>query len=308
MPRPPALVLTAGLGTRLRPLTYVRAKAAVPINGEPLATRAARWLAANEFRDLVFNLHHHPESITAVLGDGSDLNVRIRYSWEAEVLGSGGGPRHALPLLTDGGHERFLIVNGDTLTDVDLDALLATHARSGALVTMCLIPNPAPAKYGGVLANAAGFVTAFTRRGAVSQSYHFIGVQVVEAHAYLELEDGVAAGSVGELYPRLIARDPRSVAAFISDASFHDIGTPADCLRTTLDLASVEGSRLIGSRSRVDESAVIERSALWDDVTVEAGARLTECIVADGATIPRGAVFERRAIVRGANGLVIGPL
>ena len=308
MTRPPALVLTAGLGTRLRPLTQIRAKAAVPINGESLATRAARWLAASGFSDLVFNLHHHPASITGCLGDGSHLDVRIRYSWETEVLGSGGGPRHALPLLTDGGHERFLIVNGDTLTDVDLDAVLSMHARSGALVTMCLIPNPAPDKYGGVLANADGFVTAFTRRGAVSQSYHFIGVQVVEAHVFLDLEDGVPAGSVGELYPRLMSQDPRSVAAFICNASFQDIGTPADCLHTTLDLASVEGPRLIGARSRVDESAVIDRSALWDDVTVEAGARLTECIVADGATIPRGAVFERSAIVRGADGLIVHPL
>jgi len=308
MRRPPALVLTAGLGTRLRPLTYVRAKGAVPVNGEPLATRVARWLGANGFRDLVFNLHHHPESIAACLGDGTGFDVRIRYSWEKEVLGSGGGPRHALPLLTDGGHERFLIVNGDTLTDVDLDAVLAAHSRSGAQVTMSLIPNPAPDKYGGVLVNEEGFVTGFTRRGAVRQSLHFIGVQVVEAHVFLALEDGVSAGSVGELYPKLIARDPRSVAAFVSDASFHDIGSPADCLQTTLDLARVEGPRLVGARSRVDQSALIERSALWDDVTVEAGARLTQCIVADGVTVPSGSVFERRAIVRSGDALIVEPL
>jgi mannose-1-phosphate guanylyltransferase len=308
MTRPPALVLTAGLGTRLRPLTYARAKAAVPINGQPLAIRVARWLAGNGFRDLVFNLHHHPESIAACLGDGTHLDVRVRYSWEKEVLGSAGGPRHALPLLTDGGHERFLIVNGDTLSDVDLDGVLAAHATSGALVTMALIPNPAPEKYGGVLVDSDGFVTAFTRRGAAPRSMHFIGVRVVEARALLELEDGVPAGSVGELYPRLMARDPRSVAAFVSEASFHDIGTPADCLHTTLELAGVEGARLVGARCVVDESAVIDRSALWDDVMVEAGARLTECIVADGVTIPAGAAFDRCAIVRGANGLAIEPL
>ncbi len=308
MMRPPALVLTAGLGTRLRPLTHVRAKGAVPVNGEPLATRAARWLRAAGFRDLVFNLHHHPQSIAACLGDGTDLDVRVRYSWEQDVLGSGGGPRHALPLLTDSGHERFVIVNGDTLTDVDLDAVLTAHSRSGALVTMSLIPNPAPDKYGGVIVSEDGFVSGFTRRGVVAQSLHFIGVQVVEACVFLELEDGVPAGSVGELYPKLIARDRRSVAAFVSDASFHDIGTPSDCLETTLHLAQVEGPRLVGSRSRIDESAVIERSALWDDVTVEAGARLTECVVADGVTVPRGAVFERRAIVQGDNGLIVEPL
>ncbi|MEO6213939.1 MAG: NDP-sugar synthase [Vicinamibacterales bacterium] len=308
MKRPPVMVLAAGLGTRLRPLTYARAKAAVPVNGEPLARRVARWLGASQFCDLVFNLHHHPESIAACLGDGADLGVRVRYSWEQPILGSGGGPRHALPLLTDGGSERFLMVNGDTLTNVDLDALIRAHVDSGALVTMALIRNPAPEKYGGVQVNEDGFVTGFSRRGAAPESFHFIGVQVAEARTFLELEDGVQAESVMGLYPRLIARDSRAVGAFVSDASFRDIGSPADCLRTTLDLAAIEGPHLAGSGTRIHPSAVVDRSALWDDVTVGAMARLTECIVADGVTIHDGAVFERSAIVGGADGLLIQPL
>ena len=96
---PRALLLTAGLGTRLHPLTYVRAKAAVPINGEPLVRRVIRGLATAGIRDLVLNLHHRPASIAALVGDGSDLGVRVSYSWEQPVLGSAGGPRHALPLV-----------------------------------------------------------------------------------------------------------------------------------------------------------------------------------------------------------------
>ena len=98
---PRALVLTAGLGTRLEPLTYLRAKAAVPVNGDALARRVIRWLVGEGVRDLVLNLHHLPASITAFVGDGSDLGARVRYSWENPVLGSAGGPRHALPLLID---------------------------------------------------------------------------------------------------------------------------------------------------------------------------------------------------------------
>ncbi len=297
MNAPRALVLTAGLGTRLRPLTYSRAKAAVPVNGEPLARRVARWLAASGVRDLVFNLHHHPESVAASLGDGSDLGVRLRYSWEDPVLGSAGGPRHALPLLADGGASRFLIVNGDTLSDVDLDAIVAAHARSGAHVTMALIPNPAPEKYGGVLVSPDGCVRGFSRRGAEAESYHFIGVQVAEARVFADLEDGVPVESVGSVYPRLMASDPHSVAAYVSDATFRDIGTPADCLRTSLELAAIEGDRLTGRNARVDATATIERSTLWDDVTVGAAARLTDCIVGDGAEIPAGASFDRCAIV-----------
>src|SRR5262249_27860607 len=116
-----ALILAAGLGTRLRPLTDARPKPAMPVAGEPLIRRITTWLASGGVSEMVVNLHHRPEPRTAVLGDGCDLGVRVRYSWEQpRVLGSAGGPRLALPLLDV---DAFLLVNGDTLTDVDLAAL-----------------------------------------------------------------------------------------------------------------------------------------------------------------------------------------
>lgn len=293
----PVLVLTAGLGTRLRPLTYRRAKAAAPVNGEPLASRVVRWLVAGGHDNLVLNLHHHPESVSGLLGDGSGLGARIRYSWENPVLGSAGGPRHAVPLLTDGGHERFLMVNGDTLTDVNLQAIAEHHARSGARVTMALIPNPKPEQYGGVRLDDAGFVTGFSRPGTSGESFHFVGVQVAEGDVFADLDDGVAHESVNGLYPRMLARDPRAIAGFVSGASFRDIGTPADCLTSSLELAAIEGDRLVSERSRADPSARIVRSAIWDDVVVGAGVRLDECIVADGVVVPAGARYRRCAIV-----------
>lgn len=293
----PALVLTAGLGTRLRPLTYARAKAAVPVNGEPLVRRVARWLAARGVRDHVYNLHYQPASIAACLGDGSALGVRVRYSWEQAVLGSAGGPRRALPLLTDAGADRFLIVNGDTLTDVDLEALQERHERAGARVTMALIRNPAPHQYGGVAISGEGLVTGFTRPGAATESFHFIGVQVTDATVFADLTDGVRAESVTELYPALMRQSPGAVTAFVSEASFRDIGTPGDCLRTSLELAADEGDHLVSKDAQIDASAMVERTAVWDDVTVGAGARLRECIVAGGARIPDGARYDRCAIV-----------
>src|SRR5215475_574574 len=112
-----ALVLTAGLGTRLQPLTRVRAKPAVPVAGEPIVTRIIRWLARQHVTELTLNLHHLPETLAARVGDGSDLGAHVRYSWEQpEVLGSAGGPRRALPII---GSARFFLVNGDTLTNLD---------------------------------------------------------------------------------------------------------------------------------------------------------------------------------------------
>ncbi len=278
----------------------------MPVNGVALVRRILTWLTGHGVREVVLNLHHRPESIATVVGDGSDLGVRVKYSWEQPVLGSAGGPRHALPLLTDDEDSRgpFLIVNGDTLCDVDVGAMLDAHAASGAQITMALIPNPRPDKYGGVLLSPSGHIAGFTRAGTPGQSFHFIGVQVAESRAFGSLEDGVPAESVNMLYPRLLAQDPRSVAGFVADASFSDIGTPSDYLETSLALAAVEGPRLAEGRGvSVSPSAQLIRTALWDDVSVGAAAHLVDCIVCDGVRVPAGASYARSAIIR-AEGIV----
>jgi NDP-sugar pyrophosphorylase family protein len=132
-----ALVLTAGTGTRLRPLTLVRAKPAIPVAGEPLVRRIVRRLAASGVTDAVLNLHHLPATLTAVMGEGADLGVRVRYSWEPCLLGSAGGPRKALPLLES---DTFLIVNGDTLTE-STSRRWPRRMRQPPLVTIAVTPN-----------------------------------------------------------------------------------------------------------------------------------------------------------------------
>ena len=304
-----ALVLAAGRGTRLHPLTLARAKAAAPVDGDPLARRTIRWLVAQGFDDLVLNLHHKPESITAAVGDGSDLGARVRYSWESPVLGSAGGPRRALPLLLDSSRERtFALVNGDTLTNVDLRAMIDFHRASGALVTMALIPNPRPEKYGGVTLDESRAALGFTRRGSAETSFHFIGPQIVEAEVFASLPDGVPAESVLEVYPKLIEARRGSVMGFVGDWSFQDIGTPADLLQTSLDLAAAAGRPdrpRWGRNVRVDPAARVTRSVLWDEVVVGADALIEECVIADGVTVPPGARYRRCAIARDGDALVV---
>ena len=130
------------------------------------------------------------------------------------------------------------MINGDTLTNADLTDLIRAHERAGdATVTMAVIPNPEPMKYGGVNV-VDGRVTGFTRAGTQARSYHFIGLQVVEARAFAALPDGQPVESVkNEVYPRLLAENPRAICVYISEASFHDIGSPSDYLRTALELA-----------------------------------------------------------------------
>ncbi len=290
----PALVLTAGLGTRLRPLSYVRAKPAMPVAGVPLVRRIFGWLALYDVLKVVLNLHYKPDTIIAAMAGEPGMDVR--YSYEDPILGSAGGPRQALPLIDS---PRFFLVNGDTLADVELYPLAREHERSGALVTMALVVQPDPGHYGGVSVDAKGAVTGFVRRGTPS-TYHFIGVQAVDAEAFRNVAPGRAADTVGGLYPNLIAERPGSVRAFICDATFHDIGTPQDYLATSLFLARQERRPLplVGDRSVVDPLAQVEESVIWDDVIVEAGAELTRCVVADGVRIPSGTRLEDAVIVR----------
>ncbi len=301
----PALLLTAGLGTRLRPLSAARAKPALPVAGEALVRRILRWLAAAGVTDAVLNLHHRPETVCAEVGDGRDLGVRVRYSFENPVLGSAGGPRRALPLLAS---SPFFIVNGDTMTDLEPGDLAGSHARSGALVTMAVVPNRAPERYGGVVVDDSGAVTGFTGRGSRTPSWHFIGVQVAEAAAFADLSPDDPAESVGSLYPAMIRQRPGSVRAHRCEASFVDIGTPADYLATSLRLALAAAAGappaqppvLLGARARIDASARLAATILWDDVEVGAEARLIECIVTDGVRVPPRVEWTRRAVVPAA--------
>lgn len=287
MPNPevPALVLTAGLATRLRPLSLVRAKAAVPVAGEALAQRIITWLARAGITDAVLNLHHRPHTLTRLIGDGAGTGIRVRYSWEVPVvLGSAGGPRRALPLL---GAPTFLIVNGDTLTDVNLAGLIQDHRASGALVTMAVVPNTEPQKYSGIRMDSDRNFRGVVPRGSTEPSFHFVGVQVAEAAAFAQLSDNQPFESVAALYPSLVQERTTAVRGFVASGEFMDIGTPADYLDTSLKLAGREGvHRLIGNNTTVAADARVEHSVLWDHVTVGGGAMLRECIVTDGVHVP----------------------
>lgn len=302
------LVLTAGLGTRLRPLTDILAKPALPVAGQPLVERILRWLASQGIDDVVLNLSHRPETVAERVGDGAQLGMRVRYSWEQPVLGSAGGPRHALPLLTERG-SRFLIVNGDTLTNVPLNDVIDTHARSGAAVTMALVPHPAPGRYGGVLVNDDGRIERFTARDepAAGPLWHFIGVQVVEASVFEGLPDNEPAESVGGIYRPLLAHG--LVAAHRSDSMFRDIGRPDDYLDTAFAVAHDEGrlgAVVEEAGSFYDPSASLDRVILWAGSHVEAGASLSNCIVA-GAHVPTGTRADRACLIPTESGLKVVP-
>jgi mannose-1-phosphate guanylyltransferase len=253
----------------------------------------------------VLNLHHLPDTITEAIGDGGTFGVRVRYSREEVVLGRAGGPARAMPLLDAA---RFFLVNGDTLTNLDLSALAARHLASGAAVTLALIPNPDPLHYGGVSVDADGCVTGFTAPGPSNRGLHFIGVQAVDARVFAAVDPDTPSDTFNGVYRDIVSRDPGAIRAFTSAASFDDIGTAADYLATCLAVARAEGldGPLLGMRSVIAPGARVWRSVLWDDVRVDSGAALDECVVADGAAVPADARLARSVVTR-EPGRVPGP-
>jgi mannose-1-phosphate guanylyltransferase len=324
-PLPPALVLTAGLATRLQPLSSVRAKAALPVAGTPLIVRILHRLRDAGVTQTILNLHHRADTITRIVGDGSAIGISVRYSWETEILGSSGGPARAIPLLAA---DRFLIVNGDTLADVDLRAMAAQHVDTNALVTMAVVD--ADPRYNAIVADQAGIVHAFSNRtsgtsgtlgtpgtlgtsGTSSASgtlsaFHFIGIQIVNASVFAGVDPGVKSETVHGIYPSLIASRPGALRIFRTATEFFDIGSPRDYLDTAIAIARREGKPLDrGVDCAIAADARVTDCVIWDRVSVGAGARLCECVVADGVAVAPGSEFSRCSLVMRDNALVVQP-
>jgi NDP-sugar pyrophosphorylase family protein len=275
------MVLTAGLGTRLDPITRLVAKPAVPLGDSTLIEHVLGWLAREGVRDVVLNLHHRPATIAAVVGDGSHLGVSVRYSWEHPLLGSAGGPRHALPLLDT---DPILLVNGDTLCEVALAPMLAQHRATGADVTLAVIPNPDPDRYGGFTVSSDDALLGVVPRGQAEARWHFVGVQIAQRAVFAALEDNVRAETVSGIYRARLARHPGRLRVFRTDAAFLDVGTPRDYLETGLRLAPAR-------------DANGNRSVVWPGAVVSPGAQLSRCIVAGSVQVPSSFEAHDRIIL-----------
>ena len=297
------MVLAAGLGTRMRPLTCCVAKPALPVLNRPLIHWTLDLLGRHGVDEVVINLHHLPGTIRAAVGDGAAFGLKVRYSYERTILGTAGGPRRARRWL---GRDPFLLVNGDVLLDLDLSRLTAHHVARGALATLALRPNPDPRRYAPVRTNALGRVVSLpgARRRRRGRPWLFAGVHVMEPRLLDLLPDG-PGDSVRDLYAPLVDAD-EAIVGLPMRGLWMDMGTPELYRRGQLAALArgFGGLRrrqvLVDRSARVHARADITRSIVGARVVIGRGARVEGSVVWDGAWIGEGARVRNAILTRGA--------
>lgn len=232
-----AMILAAGLGRRLRPLTDHTPKPLVTVGGRPLIEWLLRFLRAGGIDEVVINLHHLGERIEETLGDGRRFGVVIRYSHEREIRDTGGGIRHAESLLAGA---PFVVVNGDSLLEVPLRDVIAAHVRSGAIATMALRPDPDPHAWGAVEVDAsdrvrrvAGLPPGVDASGL--RAFMFPGLHVFEPTIFDWLEPDGAFSITRVTYPRLLEAGLH-VQGFVTAGRWITIDTPEALARADATL------------------------------------------------------------------------
>jgi NDP-sugar pyrophosphorylase family protein len=300
------MILAAGFGTRLFPLTIDRTKPAIPFLGKPLVGYVAEYLATFGLKEFVVNLHHQPDSVIKALGDGSAFGVRIDYTREVpDILGTAGALDHARELLGD---EAFVIVNGKIITDIDIAAAIQTHRRSGAIATMVLKPNTKRERF--TIVNVEdGHVTGFGEMARpvteeeLRDTEHepftplmFTGIHILEPRVFDYIPRGVYSDIVPTFYNPALSKGEK-VAAHVTDANWFELSTIPRYLDISLAMMKDENV-FAGTGCSVSPAASVRDTVMWDDVTVGDDVSLYRTIIADDVVIPPGESHENAAIVR----------
>jgi mannose-1-phosphate guanylyltransferase len=289
-----ALILAGGEGTRLRPLTSTVPKPVVPLANRPFISFMIEWLRRHEVDDVILSCGFMAEQVRAVLGDGDDLGIRLRYVEEPRPLGTGGALRYAGDMLD----ERFLMLNGDVLTDMDLSAQLRQHEQTGARATLALVAVEDPSAYGLVRLGSDHSVGEFLEKPSPDE----IDTDLINAGAYVlersVLDEMAPAGTnisiERDVFPTLVER---GLYGYEASGYWLDIGTPHGYLQGTFDI--LEGNVQTELGAELDDARHVHATGARVD-----GRLVAPALVAEGSRIDAGAIVGGR-VVLGA-GVTVG--
>jgi NDP-sugar pyrophosphorylase family protein len=293
-----ALVLAAGLGTRLRPLTNFVPKPLLPVGGDCVTGLTLRCLAAAGCQAAALNLHHLPEQVSGHFGPNW-AGMPLTYSFETEIQGTLGALWPLRDFLRES--DAILLINGDSLCDWPLAELLARHRESRAEVTLLLRDQRAdPSLGGGIGVDSAGRVTqlrAFPACGEVKKKLDFAGAHVLAPQLLERLAPG-PSDIITSLYQPFLA-EGRHIATLEWQGFWHDLGTPARYLEAWLERAARLGlaHTLIEPGAVVDRHASVERSIIFPNAHVPVDCRLDRVLLGPGVALTPGQVLESRLVV-----------
>jgi mannose-1-phosphate guanylyltransferase len=315
-----AMILAAGLGTRLRPITYAMPKPMVPVLNRPVMEHTARLLARHGFSEAIANLHWFPETIESHFGDGSAFGVDLSYSHEEALLGTAGGVRNASGFLGDS----FLVVAGDALTDIDFGAMREFHESHEGLVTMATKRVAETDQFGVVIAGADGRIQGFQEKPDPAEALSDLANTCIYMFRAEIFDYFPAAGTSNDagpedppefadwakdVFPALLEADVPFYSHEI-DAYWNDIGNLDELRQGNLDALQgavavepgapevAEGVRSASSLEGVEASGPV---LVGERVELGAGVKLDgPAIVGDGCRIGAGSIVRDAILLDGA--------
>jgi mannose-1-phosphate guanylyltransferase len=319
-----AIVLVGGEGTRLRPLTAEIPKPALTLVDRPFLAYMIEWLAGHGVSEAVLACGFRPDVLREALGDGEHGGVRLTYVVEPQRRGTAGAIRFAADALGDELDDRFLALNGDVLTDLDLGALVRSHGERGARASIALYPVEDSAAYGLVRTGPGGAVEEFVEKtgepvpGEINAGAYFLERSVLDL-----IPPDREVSIEREVFPRLVGA---GLHAMLLDGYWMDIGTPERYLQASWDIlegrvetavrptapgllvasgCEVAGDAVVGPRAvigpgcRVAAGAEVRGSVMLEGSSVGAGAKLEGSILAPGAAVAAGAELTGAVVGRG---------
>jgi len=316
-----AMIVAAGLGTRLLPLSELRPKPAMPVRGVPLIAYPLALLARCGVTETVINVHHLPEMIVAAAERYAPPGMSLRFSFERELLDTGGGIRRVADFLRES--DPCLILGGDMIADVDLSALLDRHRTRGDAITLLLRDDPRVATFGSIGVDTEGRLRRIATRfdlGGEEAAGVYTWVNAVAARAFERLPERDVFGHLdGWIAPLLAegASDIRGEVAAPEACVWEPVGTPAEYLEANLHPASLscfdpdalalrEGTRfepdlVIGAGARLAAGASLNRAVVWDGELVSAEVRASDGVFAGGVFHPCSVSDADAVVVSGSS-------
>ncbi len=319
------MILAAGFGTRLKPLTLGLPKPMFPVLNRPLLEHTLNFLSSQGIQDIVVNVHHLPEKIIEYFGDGTKFGVRLQFSIEEEILGTAGGLKKAQSFLEK---ETFLVLNSDVLADINLDSVLNFHKEKNSCLTLVVRQDAEPEKYRPIELNDDGRITRFVdaaikHSSTTTQRVMFTGIQIMEPEIFSRIPANKFCGTTEDVFPAMIEEE-LPVYGYLHKNYWIDMGTrdtyiqaQADALEGRVALktspsrnpegplvvppvhigkgceiskdAQVGPHAVLGEGCRLRSGAVVENSIIWEGATIGSDATVQNSIIGKGVAINSGA-------------------